>query len=296
MPTDNIPAKTEQTRRHFLQWAGAGAAASWVAAGGALGQPPAAAKDQPLSRVGATPRLPLAVASYTFRDFPLEQALAMTARLDVKHICLKSMHLPLDATPEQIAQAAAKVKEAGIDLYGCGVVTMRKEAEVNQAFDYAKAAGMRVIVASPAHEVLPLVNEKVQKYDIRVAIHNHGPGDKLFPTPESVYEKVKGLDKRVGLCMDIGHTLRIGADPVRSAQQYADRLLDVHIKDVSAADKSGKTVEIGRGMIDIPNFLRMLIQINYAGMVAFEHEKDAKDPLPGLAESVGYVRGVLAAL
>lgn len=296
MQTDNTPAKFQHTRRHFLQWAGAGAAASLTAAGSSFAQA-AAAKDQPSEGRAAGPaRLQLAVASYTFRDFPLEQVLAMTARLDIKHICLKSMHLPLDATPQQIVEAVAKVKKAGIDLYGGGVIAMKKQADVSQAFDYAKAAGMRVIVGSPAHEMLPLVNEKVQQYDIRVAIHNHGPGDKVFPTPESVYEKVKDLDQRIGLCIDIGHTLRIGADPVRSAQQYADRLLDVHIKDVSAASPAGKTVEIGRGVIDIPGFLRTLIQINYRGIVSFEHEKDAKDPLAGLAESVGYVRGVLAVI
>jgi sugar phosphate isomerase/epimerase len=144
--------------------------------------------------------------------------------------------------------------------------------------------------------MLPLVNKKVAEYDIKVAIHNHGPGDKRYPTPESAYEKIKGLDKRIGLCMDIGHTLRIGADPVQSAIRYADRLHDVHIKDETEASPDGRAVEIGRGVIDIPKFLRALIQIKYAGIVSFEYEKDADDPLAGLAESVGYVRGVLATI
>ena len=138
----------------------------------------------------------------------------MTQRVGLTHICLKSFHLPLDATPEQIAAAVAKVKAAGIDLYGGGVITMKTDKDVDQAFDYAKAAGMRTIVASPAPDVLPLVNEKVKQFDIEVAIHNHGPGDKVYPTPESIYQKVEKLDPRIGLCMDIGHTVRIGADPI----------------------------------------------------------------------------------
>jgi inosose dehydratase len=140
------------------------------------------------------------------------------------------------------------------------------------------------------------VDEKVRQYDIQVAIHNHGPGDKTWPTPQSIYEKVCGLDKRIGLCMDIGHTLRIGVDPVVSAEKFADRLLDVHMKDVSAASPAGQCVEAGRGVIDIPGFLRALVRINYRGVVSFEYEKDENDPLAGLAESVGYVRGVLAAI
>jgi inosose dehydratase len=173
---------------------------------------------------------------------------------------------------------------------------MRNEEQVNQAFEYAKAAGMRVIIGVPEPNLLALVNRKVAEYDIQVAIHNHGPGDKIYPVPESVYEKIKDLDKRIGLCNDIGHTIRAGVDPAASIERFADRLLDVHIKDESAATARGSAVEIGRGVIDIPQVLRTLIKINYTGMVSFEYEKDENDPLPGLAESVGYVRGALAAI
>jgi sugar phosphate isomerase/epimerase len=220
----------------------------------------------------------------------------MTQRVGLKYLCLKSFHLPLEAKPEEIAAAAAKVKAAGIVLYGCGVVSMNKPADVDQAFDYAKAAGMKTIVAAPKPELLPLVEKKVREYGMKVAIHNHGPGDKTYPTPQSIFEKVCELDKRIGICIDIGHTLRIGADPVESTRKYADRILDIHIKDVSAASPKGQTVEVGRGVIDIPAFLRTLIDIKYGGIVSFEHEKDENDPLAGLAESVGYVRGVLAVI
>lgn len=140
------------------------------------------------------------------------------------------------------------------------------------------------------------MNKKVQQYDIKVAIHNHGPGDKVYPTPASAYERIKGLDRRIGLCNDTGHTQRAGVDPSESAERFADRLLDVHIKDVSAAKPQGRTVEIGRGVIDIPKFVRTLLKLKYTGVVSFEHEKDENNPLPGLAESVGYVRGVLATI
>jgi len=220
----------------------------------------------------------------------------MAARVGLKHICLKEYHLSMKSTPEQIAAAVAKVKAAGIDLYGGGCIYMRKPAEVNRAFEYAKAAGMKTIVGIPVPSVLALVDKKVQQYDIRVAIHNHGPGDKIYPTPEAAYEKIKDLDHRVGLCIDIGHTVRAGVDPSRAAEQCADRLLDVHVKDVTANTAKGKTIEAGRGVIDLPGFLRTLDKIRYPGIVSFEFEKDGNDPLPGLAESVGYVRGVLAVI
>lgn len=282
------------SRRQFLRLAGAGAAATALSCGGERPSP-ALAEDKPASK-RANQLFSLGLASYTFKDFSLDQTLAMSARLGLKQVCLKSFHLPLDATPEQIAEAVAKVKKAGLVLYGGGVIVMRNEKEVNQAFAYAKAAGMTMIVGVPMPDVLPLVNEKVGQLGIRVAIHNHGPGDKVYPAPGDAYEKIKSLNPRIGLCIDIGHTLRYGVDPAQAAKQFADRLLDVHIKDETEAAAAGKTVEIGRGVIDIPKFLRTLVEIRYAGVVAFEFEKDPKDPLAGLAESVGYVRGVLAVI
>jgi inosose dehydratase len=283
------------TRRQFLQWTGAGAAASLTAGGGVVVQE-AMAVEEGTARTSTSQPFDLALASYSFRKFPLDRALAMTARLGLKHICLKSFHLPLDSTPEQIAAAAAKVKAAGIDLYACGGVSMHNDADVLRAFEYAKAAGMRMIIAMPSFDVLPLIDEKVKEYDIRVAIHNHGPGDKFFPLPETAHERIKGFDRRVGLCIDIGHTVRAGGDPSRDAERFADRLLDVHIKDVSKAAAKGRTVEAGHGVIDLPRFLRTVKKIGYTGYLSFEFEKDADDPLPGLAESVGYVRGILAAI
>jgi len=254
------------------------------------------AKNDPKKTQGGKKRLNLGMASYTFREFNLDDTLTMTKRLGLERIALKSFHLPLEAKDEEIKAVADKVRKAGLDLYGCGVVYMQNEDEVNRAFHYAETAGMKVIIGAPNPNLLQMVNKMVNKSDIKLAIHNHGPGDEHYPTPESAYIKIKNLDPRVGLCIDIGHTQRSGVDPSESAKKFSDRLLDVHIKDVTAAAKEGQTVEIGHGVIDIPKFLRTLLELNYEGSVSFEFEKDPDDPLPGVAESVGYVRGVLAAL
>lgn len=238
----------------------------------------------------------LGMASYTLRAFPREQALQMTKRVGLSYIAFKNFHLALDASKDEIDLALAQVKEQGLTLYGGGVIYMKNKQEVEQAFNYASLAGMKVIIGAPQTDLLDLVEEKVKQYDIKVAIHNHGPGDDVYPTPESVYEKVKKLDRRIGLCMDIGHTQRIGANPVADIKKYADRLHDMHIKDVSASTAEGSTVEIGRGVIDIPGVFKALLDIQYKGVASFEYEKDEKDPLPGLAESVGYVKGVLRML
>ncbi len=237
--------------------------------------------------------LTLGIASYTFRNYSLEDTIAMTQRLNIKNIALKSMHMPLESSPKEIKAIADKIKAAGLSLYGAGVIYMKTPEEVNQAFEYAKHAGLQVIIGVPNIELLDLANKKVQEYDIKLAIHNHGPGDDLYASPATVYEKVQKLDKRIGLCIDIGHTQRIGQNPAKMAERFQDRLFDVHMKDVNKAAAEGEPLEVGRGIIDIPGFLSTLKKINYRGNVAFEYEKDGDDPLAGLAESVGYVRGVM---
>jgi len=273
-------------RRQFLQLAGAGVAAC-AAAGTRIASAAAPAVPMPFQ---------LGMASYTFRQFPVDQALEMTKRLGLTRITFKDFHLKMDATPAVIAETVAKVKAAGVELYAGGVIYMKSEAEVDRAFEYAKAAGMGMIIGVPNYELIEYTSKKAQQYDIRVAIHNHGPDNPLFPTPESAYERIAKLDRRMGLCIDVGHTQRSGIDPSDSVRKFVDRLYDVHIKDVSAATAKGTTIEIGRGVIDIPKLLRTLREVRYSGTLALEFEKDAKDPLPGSAESIGYLRGVLATM
>jgi sugar phosphate isomerase/epimerase len=283
--------KQMQDRRRFLTVA----AASVAGAGGFLNRPARAGAYGGGTQAGKA-KFQLGLASYTLREFDLDDTLAMTKRLGLKYIAFKSFHLALDSSPRKIKSVVRQVKDAGLELYGGGVIYMKTEEQVRQAFEYAKAAGMKVIIGVPVPKLLPLVDRMVKQYDIKVAIHNHGPGDKTYPLPATAYERIKDLDRRIGLCNDIGHTMRAGVDPSVSIVKYADRLYDMHIKDVSAATAKGHGVEVGRGVIDIPAVLRSLIQIDYRGIVSFEYEKDADDPMPGLAESVGYVRGVLAAL
>ena len=280
-----------QSRRHFIKLAGAGVAASLAGRADS-----STTYGSGIAVRGVKPRFELGLASYTLLKFKLDETLAMTKRVGLKYICFKSFHLPLESSDEQIRQVVKKVEDAGLILYGGGVISMDKEADVDRAFEYAKTAGMKVIVAAPAPELLGLVEQKVKQYDIKVAIHNHGPGDKQWSSPDQAYEKIKQYDERIGLCHDIGHTQRLGIDPVASTEKVGARLLDVHIKDVTGPTAKDHGCEIGRGVIDIPGFLRMLIKTNYAGVVSFEYEENADDPLAGLAESVGYVKGALAAV
>ena len=280
----------KKSRREFLALAGAGALAGIL-------HDAAIARENNVADSHSSPvAFTLGIASYSFRAFPLDQAIAMTKRLGIKKLALKDVHMPLKSSDEDIRATVDKLKAEGIELSSCGVVYMTNEDEVNNAFRYAKAAGLSILVGAPDESLLKLVERMVKQTGIALAIHNHGPTDNRYPSPESVYRLVEGMDKRMGLCIDVGHTQRLGLDPAREVERFADRLLDLHMKDVSSADAGGKEVEIGRGVIDIPKLVYTLARVRYSNTIHFEYEKDEKDPLPGLAESVGYVHGVIATM
>ncbi len=238
----------------------------------------------------------LGVASYSCRKFSLDETLKMTKRLDISRICLKDFHLPLNSSDDQIAAAVAKCKAEGITLYGGGVIYMTSKEQVDKAFEYARKAGMKIIIGVPNHELLPYAEKKVKDYNIKLAIHNHGPGDKVYPSAESAYVLIKNMDPRMGLCIDIGHTKRINRNPEQDLVDFFDRVMDIHIKDVTSNDAKGVPIEMGRGVIDIPSFLRAVVKKKYTGTLALEYEIYPDDPLPGMAESFGYVKGVLSTL
>ena len=279
----------DQSRRDFLKLAGLTTAVGSLPLSDLIALERTAAGKWPIP-------FELGMASYTLRSFPLDKALEMTKRLGLSKITLKDMHLPLKSTDPQMKDALAKMKALGIELSSCGVVYMKTSEEIDIAFAYARLAGIKMMVGVPDAPLLELAEKKVKETDISLAIHNHGPTDQRYPSPESAYKLIEKMDKRVGLCIDVGHTQRLGLDPSGEVERFFDRLLDIHMKDVSSADARGSTVEIGRGVIDIAKLLKTLVKLKYSRTIHFEHEKDEKDPLPGVAESVGYVRGVLAAL
>lgn len=238
--------------------------------------------------------LKLGMAGYTFVNYSIDQTIAIMNRVAIDNLSVKEFHLPLDSSQEKVNEVLAKFKGGGINVYAVGVIYMKSQAEVDRAFDYAKRVGVELIVGVPTYDLLDYTEKKVKSYNIRIAIHNHGPEDKLYPGPKDVYDRIHKMDKRVGLCLDIGHAFRAGADLEKVVTDYAPRIFDLHMKDVTAARADAKAIEIGRGAIDFNVFIAALRKIGYSGSCSIEFEKDMKDSLPGIAESAGYLRGVMS--
>jgi sugar phosphate isomerase/epimerase len=245
----------------------------------------------------------LSVATYSLRSFQRPEAIKMIQQLNIKFADVKDVHIAIkDGTPDSWKQGGQGFRDAGIKIVACGNVDMKKPEEHRRAFEYAKAIGSPVIVCAPTQEDLPDIEKLVKEYNIKIAIHNHGPEDKFMPTPESVLDAVKGMDPRMGLCIDIGHTARTGADPVEWIAKAGPRLHEMHFKDLKDPHnkdwKVGRDsqVAVGEGVLPIPEIFKQLAKQKYQGYCSLEYEINGKAPLEGMQKSFDYMRKLITEL
>lgn len=234
----------------------------------------------------------IGVAGYSYRKYDIDQTLAFLKSMEVKYLSVKDWWLPLDSTKEQMDAFKAKCKEYGVNPYILGPIYMRSEADVDRAFAYAERYGADVFIGVPTYELTDYMIKKVKETGIKVAIHTHGPDGQPFPNIQKVVEVYKDPSLGIGCCMDLGHSVRMGEDIVSDIKKYKDWIYDIHIKDESAASKQGQTWEMGRGVMDFRPIVKVLRQIKYKGVVSLEFEKNGDNPHPGIAESIGYLRGI----
>ncbi|WP_346857717.1 sugar phosphate isomerase/epimerase [uncultured Draconibacterium sp.] len=235
----------------------------------------------------------LGMAGYTFVKFGIDKTLETLKQADIHYLCIKDFHLALSSTDEQIELFNAKLEENGITGYAVGPIYMKNKVEVDRAFEYAKRVGVKLIVGVPEYDLLPYVDKKVKEYNFKMAIHLHGPDINKYPDAKDVWDHVNDLDPRIGMCFDMGHDTRNGNDAVQDLKKYHSRIFDIHLKDVTGNTGAGYSVEVGRGIIDFPAMVNMLRKVNYNGVVSLEHERQMDNPFMGIAESIGYFRGVI---
>jgi sugar phosphate isomerase/epimerase len=241
----------------------------------------------------------LGLASYTFRNFDRAQLIGYMKQLNLSELNAKDVkdHLPMDPTGE--AKALEDYHAAGIQVHAAGAIYFTKDddADIRSKFEYCKRAAIPVIVAGdPAPEVLPRIEKFVKEYDIRFAIHNHGPEDKIWHSPLDVLKAVGNMDPRMGCCIDVGHTVRAGTDVVEAIKQVGPRLFNMHMKDLTSFDSKESQVAVGDGKMPVRQIFETLIAMKYKGFVDLEYEVHADDPMPGVISSFAYMRGVLAGM
>lgn len=240
----------------------------------------------------------LGVCTYSFREFQRKLAISMIKKLGVTYVSVKEFHLPYNSTRDEIAKARSEFQKAGLIIASGGNIDLLNEdpAVLRRSFEYARACGMPIMVSAPTHRTLPAVEKLAREFDIKVAIHTHGPEDQHFPSPQVVLQAVKNMDPRMGLCMDVGHSMRAGADVVEEIVNAGPRLLDLHFKDLKNRNEKESQCDVGEGVMPVVAIFKQLRKTGYRGCVNLEYEINSDNPLPGMLHSLGYMKGVLAGL
>jgi sugar phosphate isomerase/epimerase len=284
--------KQTYTRRNFIQ-SGAFISAACAASTAV----PSFAQTAPAS--GKSSPIHLGLASYTFRNFTRAQLIGFMKQLNLTALNAKNVkdHLPSD--PQEELKALEDYAAAGIQIHAAGTIGFLKDDDddMRGKFEYCKRARIPVIVAGgAAPAILPRLEKFVKEYDIKIAIHNHGPEDKLWPSPLTVLKAVENMDPRMGCCMDIGHAARAGTDVVQAIHTVGPRLFNMHMKDLKNFDAKDSSVAVGFGIMPAREAFEALIVTNYMGFVDLEYEVNEDDPMPGVISSFTYMRGVLAGM
>jgi inosose dehydratase len=288
-----MPHNKAFTRREALKAAALGALALPLA--GVTGR-----AAGPVAPARPSPRFSLGLASFTFAKLSIEEFIPVLRRLELSTVSLYKTHAPWpDGTPAQCRTAVQKFADAGITVTSTGMIeVMNDEATARRALENVRGAGLKMFCAHTTAAALPLLDRLVKEFDLKAAIHNHGPSEDL-PTGMAVWQAIQPFDRRLGLCLDIAHGFRAGEDPAATVRAAHSRLYEVHLRDTAApggAMKDPSPTVVGRGAVDVRGVLAALLEVGYVGQAEFEYEKKEDDRIPGLAESVGYVRGLLTAL
>ena len=254
----------------------------------------------------------LGMARYSMRGQSFDQAVSNIAQLDCHYMGLIEGSISRTASDAEIAAYKEKLAKVGIEVVSLGPLYCTDEAEIKAAFDFAKRYGMKYISAVPfdydsvvkpgakrperieSDRVLDILERYVREYDIKVAIHNHGPDiPRLYPTAEAALKRIGSRDKRLGVCLDVGHERRAGLDPVEFIRQHGDRVYEVHLKNIIIDPVKNIAMEGPRGELDVPGIVKALADSGFDGYALVEYERGSVSDQLALAESFGYYRGVM---
>ena len=270
----SISGRSNASRRRFLAAGLAGLAVPTVLRGlsGGVARAEASRADDP----DAYAPFKMGIQSYSLREFPRPEALAKTADLGLHYWESYSAHVPTDSKPEAIAAILREAEDHGVTIAGFGVQRFTKDHDANaRLFEFGEALGIEYFSADPDPDSFDSLDRLVEEHGIPVGIHNHGPGHRYGPIA-AIRDAIKDHDEKIGCCIDTGHFLRSGEDPVEAVEVFDERIYGVHLKDVKGTETF--TV-LGKGDLRLAELLKALADRDYSYCLALEYEENPADPI-----------------
>ncbi len=264
----------------------------WLAASAAT----VAAASLPRTAFAASPAMPkLGIQLYSLRGYKVNEALQHAADLGFEQVEFYSGMLPIDSTPEQIAAMKKRVADLGMSISAHGVNGFGGDAAANRkVFELAQALGIPTITADPAPEAFDSLDDLVKEFDIRIAIHNHGPSAR-YNRVVDVLKAIEGHDERIGACADLGHFIRSGEQPVEVIRSLKGRLYGIHLKDFAEMKEHSQGVILGKGHLDVEGVFFAMQNVGFPanGALSLEYEENPANPLDDIRQCVTVAKAAM---
>ena len=239
---------------------------------------------------------PLGAQSYSLREFNTVECVRHIQGMGLHFVEFFAKHLDPAASDEQIAETQKLLKDADIKISGHGVHGFSKDHEANlRLFQFAKKIGVKVITADPTPDSFDSLERLVADFDVRIAIHNHGPGHR-YDKIADVAKAVEGRHKSIGACVDTGHFLRSGEDPVKAVRELGPRVFAAHIKDDVELGRGSKNVVIGKGKLDVVGLFKALKEVKFPadGSLSLEYEANPANPIDDMKACLAVAKEAIA--
>lgn len=237
----------------------------------------------------------MSVATYSLNRFPFARAVAAIREYGLRYAEVNPKHLPVDADAARRAEAKALLDGAGIRPLAFGVFYTETFKEdrgkaIRDVFALAQALGIRVISCDPEPDWLGPMEALAAKHDIRLGIHNHGPGAR-YDRVETLLKALDGRHPNVGATVDIGHTLRSNENPVEVIRALGARVHGCHLKDAKKTARGWQfSPVLGRGGLDLKGTLQALRDVGFRGALSLEYEGNLDHPFDDIRASLAFVR------
>lgn len=250
-------------------------------------------------------KFPMAIQCWTFRKYSFLEALEKAKALGIDFVQpypgqalspdKPEVVFDHNLSEEHIQWVRTQLRRLGQSLVAYGVVNFENtEQEMRQIFDFAKKLGIRTIVTEPGFDEFALLERMVKEYNVNIAIHNH-PTPSKYARPETILERVEGWDRRIGACVDTGHWMRSGVNPLQGLRLLEGRIIDVHLKDLDVfGAKDAQDVPFGQGEAEVDAILAELTRQNFRGYLTVEHEREAEalDPEQAIKKGIEYIKNI----
>ena len=244
----------------------------------------------------------LSMQSYTFHLFTVAESLDKTEKLGIRFIeiypgqkmgsSFGDIVFGYDLSMRDQERLKVLAASHRVKIISSGVWTAQRE-EWEQVFSFAKNMEMEFISVEPAREDWDVVEEMANKYNIKVAVHNH-PSESSYWKPEILLNSIGGRDGLLGACVDVGHYKRMGLDPVSAMKQLDGKIIALHFKDIAPQGEKQilEVVIWGQGILNVKAMMEELKRQNFKGYFTIEYEADWENNLPQIKQSIEYFNQV----